>query len=70
MGRVVFILVRPLLCHLFLTLPLKAKLILVTLFPPIATMEPHKLRLRLRLGLFEDHVWFEDQWMVASLCDE
>jgi predicted nucleic acid-binding Zn-ribbon protein len=19
---------------------------------------------------FEDHVWFEDQWMVASLCDE
>jgi hypothetical protein len=24
------------------------------------------------LGLFntEDHVWFEDRWMVASLCDE
>jgi hypothetical protein len=19
---------------------------------------------------FEDHVWFEDWWMVASLCDE
>jgi hypothetical protein len=19
---------------------------------------------------FEDHMWFEDQWMVASLCDE
>jgi hypothetical protein len=19
---------------------------------------------------FEDHVWFEDRWMVASLCDE
>jgi hypothetical protein len=18
----------------------------------------------------KDHVWFEDQWMVASLCDE
>jgi hypothetical protein len=18
----------------------------------------------------DDHVWFEDQWMVASLCDE
>jgi hypothetical protein len=18
----------------------------------------------------EDHVWFEDRWMVASLCDE
>jgi hypothetical protein len=21
-------------------------------------------------GLLEDHVWFEDQWMVSSLCDE
>jgi hypothetical protein len=21
-------------------------------------------------GASEDHVWFEDQWMVASLCDE
>jgi hypothetical protein len=21
-------------------------------------------------GYFEDHVWFEDRWMVASLCDE
>jgi hypothetical protein len=21
-------------------------------------------------SLFEDHVWFEDRWMVASLCDE
>jgi hypothetical protein len=21
-------------------------------------------------GLPEDHVWFEDRWMVASLCDE
>jgi hypothetical protein len=20
--------------------------------------------------VFEDHVWFEDRWMVASLCDE
>jgi hypothetical protein len=20
--------------------------------------------------MFEDHVWFEDRWMVASLCDE
>jgi hypothetical protein len=51
MGRVVPILVRPLLCHPFLTLPLEEKLILVTLFPTIATMEPHKLRLRLRLRL-------------------
>jgi hypothetical protein len=22
------------------------------------------------LSLSEDHVWFEDRWMVASLCDE
>jgi hypothetical protein len=22
------------------------------------------------LHTFEDHVWFEDRWMVASLCDE
>jgi hypothetical protein len=21
-------------------------------------------------GEIEDHVWFEDQWMAASLCDE
>jgi hypothetical protein len=21
-------------------------------------------------GDIEDHVWFEDRWMVASLCDE
>jgi hypothetical protein len=21
-------------------------------------------------GEIEDHVWFEDYWMVASLCDE
>jgi hypothetical protein len=21
-------------------------------------------------GAAEDHVWFEDRWMVASLCDE
>jgi hypothetical protein len=21
-------------------------------------------------GVAEDHVWFEDRWMVASLCDE
>jgi hypothetical protein len=21
-------------------------------------------------GNGEDHVWFEDRWMVASLCDE
>jgi hypothetical protein len=21
-------------------------------------------------GMIEDHVWFEDRWMVTSLCDE
>jgi hypothetical protein len=24
----------------------------------------------LRRGAGEDHVWFKDRWMVASLCDE
>jgi hypothetical protein len=24
----------------------------------------------LGVSLGEDHVWFEDRWMVASLCDE
>jgi hypothetical protein len=23
-----------------------------------------------RILAFEDHLWFEDRWMVASLCDE
>jgi hypothetical protein len=50
MGRVVPILVRPLLCHPFFPLPLEAKLILVTLFPTIATTKPHKLRFRLGWG--------------------
>jgi hypothetical protein len=27
-------------------------------------------KLRLRERTSEDHVWFEDRWMVASLCDE
>jgi hypothetical protein len=50
MGSVVPILVRPLLCHPLLMLPLEAKLILMTIFPTIATMEPHKLRLSLGWG--------------------
>jgi hypothetical protein len=24
----------------------------------------------MRVWACEDHVWFEDRWMVASLCDE
>jgi hypothetical protein len=55
MGRVVPILVSPLLLHSLLTLPLEAKLTLVTISPTIVTMESHKLRFRLRLGLF---TWF------------
>jgi hypothetical protein len=55
MGRVVPILDRPLLCHPLFSLPLEAKLILVTLFPTIATMETHEIRLRLGLGLL---TWF------------
>jgi hypothetical protein len=55
MGRVVPILVRPLLCHPLFPLLLEAKLILVALFPTIATMKPHKHRLRLGLGLL---TWF------------
>jgi hypothetical protein len=47
MGRVVPILVRPLLSHPLFSLPLEAKLILAALFPTIATMKPHKLQLRL-----------------------
>jgi hypothetical protein len=27
-------------------------------------------RSSIKNGLIEDHVWFEDRWMVASLCDE
>jgi hypothetical protein len=38
MGRVVPILVRPLLCHPLFPLPLEAKLILVTLFSTIAKL--------------------------------
>jgi zinc finger SWIM domain-containing protein 3 len=25
---------------------------------------------KVKEGIGEDHVWFEDRWMVASLCDE
>jgi hypothetical protein len=53
-GRVVLVLVSPLLRHSLLLLPLEAK-ILMAISPTIATMEPHKLRLRLGLGLL---TWF------------
>jgi hypothetical protein len=54
-GRVVLVLVSPLLCHSLLSLPLEAKLILMAISPTIATMELHKLRLRLGLWLL---TWF------------
>jgi hypothetical protein len=57
MGRVVPILVCPLLRHPLFTLLLEAKIILVTLFHTIATMEPHELSLRLGLGLL---TWFQN----------
>jgi hypothetical protein len=28
------------------------------------------LRVGVVKGEIEDHVWFEDRWMVASLCNE
>jgi hypothetical protein len=52
---VVLVLVNPLLRHSLLSLPLEAKLILMAISPTIATMEPHKLRLRLGLRLL---TWF------------
>jgi hypothetical protein len=55
MGRVIPILVGPLLFHSLLTLHLEEKLALVTISPTIVTMESHKLRFRLRLGLL---TWF------------
>jgi hypothetical protein len=55
MGRIVTILIRPLLFHPFLSLPLEAKLILVAISSTIATMKLHKLRVRLGLWLL---TWF------------
>jgi hypothetical protein len=50
-GRVVLVLVNPILRHSLLSLPLEAKLILIVIYPTIATTEPHKLRFRLGFGL-------------------
>jgi hypothetical protein len=55
MGRVVPIVVSPLLRHSLLSLPLEAKLILVTISPTIATMKLYRLRLRLGMRLL---TWF------------
>jgi hypothetical protein len=50
-GRVVLVLVSPLLRHSLLSLPLEAKLILMAISLTMDTMEPHKLRFRLGFGL-------------------
>jgi hypothetical protein len=55
MGRLVPILVSPLLRHSLLSLPLEAKLIFVTNFPTMDTMKLYGLRLRLGMGLL---TWF------------
>jgi hypothetical protein len=54
-GRVVLVLVSPLLCHSLNTLLLEAKLTLVTISPTIVTMKSHELRFGLGLGLL---TWF------------
>jgi hypothetical protein len=54
-GRVVPVFVSPFFCHSLLTLPLKAKLTLVTISPIIVTMKPHGLRFRLGMRLL---TWF------------
>jgi hypothetical protein len=53
--RVVLVLVSPFLRHSLLSFPLEAKFILMAISPTIATMEPHKLGLRLGLWLL---TWF------------
>jgi hypothetical protein len=52
---VVLVLVIPLLRHSLFTLPLEAKLTLVTISSTIVTMKPHELRFRLGMGLL---TWF------------
>jgi type IV secretory pathway TrbD component len=52
---VVLVLVSPLLRHSLLTLPLEAKLTLVTISATIATIKLYGLRLRLEMGLL---IWF------------
>jgi hypothetical protein len=38
--------------------------------PLAATNTPRGYLLLCSVLTFEDHMWFEDRWMVASLCDE
>jgi hypothetical protein len=59
-GRVVLVLVSPLLCHSPPTLLPEAKLSLVTISPTIVTMKSHKLRFRLGLQLLT--------WFLSTSC--
>jgi hypothetical protein len=39
--------------------------------PPVILVKGLFMLVGIRSEFFdEDHVWFEDRWMVASLCDE
>jgi hypothetical protein len=42
-------------------------MLLFALFSSFATFIAIEVFLE---GILEDHVWFEDRWMVASCCDE
>jgi hypothetical protein len=38
--------------------------------PPTFSKAEDPLEAEAWIKAIEDHVWFEDRWMVASLCDE
>jgi hypothetical protein len=67
-------------CHIRSTANLNPKMVAETaciLDPQVAwvrsTMTEAKIQALVDRGCSgrsEDHVWFEDRWMVASLCDE
>jgi hypothetical protein len=42
----------------------------VSLRRPSVSLRRMLVTLHQSWSLREDHVWFEDRWMVASLCDE
>jgi hypothetical protein len=44
---------------------------LINIMPELNISFSSNVRMALfTLVVIEDHVWFEDRWMVASLCDE
>jgi hypothetical protein len=42
----------------------------VLILHPVRNKEPSLHVVITTVSNHEDHVWFEDRWMVASLCDE